>query len=128
MFDELRKISKLNIGGNQKQSQEQMPKTAKISDFGFNISSDLMKTVTASCSDAIFENAIITGGDIFSITVDRKIDTIEEFIDYCYQKSGDTPQPLFCATSIVLLSGQYICDKVMSSNLTCSYKCFKSLG
>ncbi len=84
--DELRKISKLNIGGNQKQSQEQMPKTAKISDFGFNISSDLMKTVTASCSDATFENAIITGGDIFSITVDRKIDTIEEFIDYCYQK------------------------------------------
>jgi len=38
--DELRKISKLNIGGNQKQSQEQMPKTAKISDFGFNISSE----------------------------------------------------------------------------------------
>lgn len=84
--NELRKISKQNIGGNQKQSQEQMPKTAKISDFGFNISSDLMKTVTASCSDTTFENAIITGGDIFSITVERKIDTIEEFLDYCYQK------------------------------------------
>ena len=84
--NELRKISKQNIGGNQKQSQEQMPKTAKISDFGFNISSDLMKMVTASCSDTIFENAVITGGDIFSITVERKIDTIEEFLDYCYQK------------------------------------------
>ena len=84
--NELRKISKQNIGGNQKQSQEQMPKTAKISDFGFNISSDLMKMVTASCSDTTFENAVITGGDIFSITVERKIDTIEEFLDYCYQK------------------------------------------
>lgn len=31
--NELRKISKLNIGGNQKQSQEQIPKTGKISDF-----------------------------------------------------------------------------------------------
>ncbi len=84
--DDIRKISKLNIGGNQKQSQEQMPKAAKISDFGFNITSDLMKTVTATCSDQKFENAVITGGDIFSITVDRKIDTIEDFLDHCYHR------------------------------------------
>lgn len=84
--DDIRKISKLNIGGNQKQSQEQMPKAAKISDFGFNVTSDLMKTVTATCSDQKFENAVITGGDIFSITVDRKIDTIEDFLDHCYHR------------------------------------------
>lgn len=84
--NEIRKISKQNIGGNQKQSQEQMPQKGKISDFGFNITNDLMKMVTASCSDETFEKAVITGGDIFSLTVDRKINNVEEFLDYCYQK------------------------------------------
>lgn len=87
--NELRKISKLNIGGNQKQSQEQIPKTGKISDFGFNIYSDLMRNVTAATTDEIFGKAIITGGDIFSIAVEKNIHNIEEFLDYCYLKYND---------------------------------------
>lgn len=88
--NELRKISKLNIGGNQKQSQEQIPKTGKISDFGFNIYSDLMRNVTALTKDEVFDKAIITGGDIFSITVDKNVGNIEEFLDYCYEKYNET--------------------------------------
>lgn len=88
--NELRKISKLNIGGNQKQSQEQIPKTGKISDFGFNVYSDLMRNVTALTKDEFFEKAIITGGDIFSITADKNIHNIEEFLDYCYEKYNET--------------------------------------
>ena len=36
--NELKKISKINIGGNQKQSQEQIPKSGKIVDFGLEVS------------------------------------------------------------------------------------------
>ena len=85
----LRKISKINIGGNQKQAQEQIPKTGKISEFGFDVNRDLIKNVTALAEPEIFEKAIITGGDIFSITVDRNIDNIEDFLDFCYQKYND---------------------------------------
>lgn len=84
--DELRKISKINIGGNQKQSQEQIPRSGKISEFGFDIDRDLVRNVTASTSIDEFERGVITGGDIFSVTVERTVDNIEQFLDVCYNK------------------------------------------
>ncbi len=88
--NELRKISKINIGGNQKQSQEQIPKSGKITDFGFDVDRDLVKNLTASTKEECFEKAIITGGDIFSLAVEKNIDNIEEFLDLCYEKFLDT--------------------------------------
>ena len=65
-INSIRKISKISVGGNQKQSQEQMPKTSNINEFGFDLDRDLIRNVTAKCNDDYFEKANITGGDIFS--------------------------------------------------------------
>lgn len=85
-INDIRKISKISVGSNQKQSQEQMPKATNINEFGFDLERDLIKSVTGKCEDEIFEKANLIGGDIFSIFVERDINDIEEFLIYCYKK------------------------------------------
>ena len=84
--NDIRKISKVSVGTNQKQSQEQMPKATNINEFGFDLDRDLIMNVTGKCSDEIFEKANLVGGDIFSILVERDIDNIDDFLKYCYKK------------------------------------------
>ncbi len=84
--NKLRKISKVDIGKNYKQSQEQMPKESDISEFGFDIDRDLIKYVTGKSDDEEFGKSIITGGDIFNIFIDKDITNIEKFLKYCYGK------------------------------------------
>lgn len=84
--NQIRKISKTDIGKNYKQSQEQMPKASDISDFGFDIDRDLIKYVTGKSEDEIFDKSIISGGDIFNLVIDKDVNNIEEFLRYCYSK------------------------------------------
>lgn len=84
--NDIRKISKVSVGTNQKQSQEQMPKASNINEFGFDLDRDLIMNVTGKCNDEVFEKANLIGGDIFSILVERDIDNIDEFLKYCYKK------------------------------------------
>lgn len=84
--NDIRKISKVSVGTNQKQSQEQMPKATNINEFGFDLDRDLIMNVTGKCNDEVFEKANLIGGDIFSILVERDIDNIDEFLKYCYKK------------------------------------------
>ena len=85
-INSIRKISKVSIGSNQKHSQEQMPKTANINEFGFDLDRDLITNVTAKCKDESFEKANITGGDIFSLLTEISVDNIDEFLEKCYKK------------------------------------------
>ena len=75
--NELKKISKINIGGNQKQSQEQIPKSGKIVDFGFDVDRDLVRSITAKTHLQDFANATITGGDIFCLAISKNIQNFE---------------------------------------------------
>ena len=84
--NKIRRISKTDIGKNYKQSQEQMPRESDILEFGFDIDRDLIKYVTGKSEDEIFGKAIITGGDIFNLVIDKNITNIEEFLLYCYNK------------------------------------------
>lgn len=84
--NKIRRISKTDIGKNYKQSQEQMPRESDILEFGFDIDRDLIKYVTGKSEDEIFGKAIITGGDIFNLVIDKDITNIEEFLVYCYNK------------------------------------------
>ena len=88
--NEIRKISKTSVGTNQKQSNEQLPKNSDISEFGFDINRDLMKNVSGKSEDEMFEKSMLTGGDIFSLTVGRDISNIDEFLEYCYHRYKDT--------------------------------------
>ena len=85
-INDIRKISKISVGSNQKQSQEQMPRATNINEFGFDLERDLIKTVTGKCEDETFGKANLIGGDIFSVLVERDINNIEEFLVYCYKK------------------------------------------
>ena len=85
-MNDIRKISKVSVGTNQKQSQEQMPKASNINEFGFDLDRDLIMNVTGKCDDEVFEKANLIGGDIFSILIERNIDNIDEFLIYCYKK------------------------------------------
>ena len=84
--NQIRKISKASVGTNQKQSNEQLPKNSNISEFGFDINRDLMKNVSGKSEDEYFEKSMLTGGDIFSLTVSRDISNIDDFLIYCYHK------------------------------------------
>lgn len=88
--NDIRKITKVSVGTNQKQSQEQMPKATNINEFGFDLNRDLITNVTGKSTDEMFENAHLVGGDIFSALVERNIDNVEEFLKYCYKKFKET--------------------------------------
>ena len=84
--NELRRISKASVGSNQKQSDEQLPKSSDISEFGFDVNRDLMKNVSGKSEDEMFEKSMLTGGDIFSLTVSRDINNIDELLVFCYRR------------------------------------------
>lgn len=88
--DQIRRISKSSVGSNHKQSDEQLPKNSDITEFGFDINRDLMKNVSGKSTDEIFEESILTGGDIFSLTVERDVDNIDDFLIFCYRRYKST--------------------------------------
>lgn len=88
--DQIRRITKASVGSNHKRSDEQLPKSSNISEFGFDINRDLMKNVSGKSNDEMFENSMITGGDIFSLTVERDINDIDALLLYCWNKYCDT--------------------------------------
>lgn len=88
--NQIRRISKASVGSNQKQSDEQLPKSSDISEFGFDVNRDLMKNVSGKSEDDMFEKSMLTGGDIFSLTVARDISNIDEFLVFCYRRFSYT--------------------------------------
>lgn len=87
--NQIRRISKTSVGSNQKQSDEQLPQSSDISEFGFDINRDLMKNVSGKSEDEIFEKSMLTGGDIFSLTVARDVNNIDEFLGFCYERYSE---------------------------------------
>lgn len=87
--NQLRRISKASVGSNQKQSDEQLPKSSDISEFGFDINRDLMKIVSGKSEEEMFENSMLTGGDILSLTVNKDISNIGELLEFCYERYND---------------------------------------
>ena len=87
--DQIRRISKSSVGSNHKQSDEQLPKNSDITEFGFDINRDLMKNVSGKSTDKLFEESILTGGDIFSLTVERDVSNIDDFLVFCYNRYKD---------------------------------------
>ena len=84
--NKIRRISKIDIGKNYKQSSEQLPKENNIFEFGFDANRDLIKYVTGKSQDDMFENSMLTGGDLFNVSVERDVDNIEDFLQYIYSK------------------------------------------
>lgn len=88
--NQIRRISKASVGSNHKQSDEQLPKSSDISEFGFDINRDLMKNISGKSDDEMFEKSMLTGGDIFSLTIERDITNIDEFLVFCYRRYKQT--------------------------------------
>lgn len=84
--DGLRKINKVNIGGNHKTSNEQLPLKSRITDFGFDLDRDLLGTITGQSSDVSYVKGMITGGDLLSVTTDVDISNITEFLRKTYER------------------------------------------
>lgn len=86
----LRRINKINIGGNQKTSNEQLPLASDIDDFGFDIDRDLIGTVTGYSNDDTLATGILTGGELFSLTAPVDITNLKEFLGKAYRRYRST--------------------------------------
>lgn len=82
----LRRINKVNIGGNQKTSNEQLPLASDIDDFGFDIDRDLISTITGHSADEDFALGIITGSDLLSLTAEVDITNLSSFLKMTYSR------------------------------------------
>ena len=80
----LRRINKVNIGGNRKASNEQLPLESDIDGFGFDIDRDLISTITGSSNDAGFASGMLTGSDMLSLTSEVDITNITQFLKTTY--------------------------------------------
>ncbi|MCH5172026.1 MAG: TIGR04141 family sporadically distributed protein [Erysipelotrichales bacterium] len=76
----LRRISKVQIGGNQKASNEQMPSKANINEFDYNFDSDLINGVTGVSQNTDYLQGIISGSDSLNVTVENTLENIEGFL------------------------------------------------
>lgn len=88
--DSLRRINKVNIGGNQKTSNEQLPLASDIDGFGFDIDRDLIGTVTGYSNDDTFAVGILTGGELFSLTAPVDITNLKDFLCKAYRRYRST--------------------------------------
>lgn len=82
----LRRINKTNIGGNQKTSNEQLPKESDIDDFGFDIDRDLISAVTGHSDDSDFASGVMTGSDLLSLTAEVDISNLSSFLRTAYNR------------------------------------------
>lgn len=76
----LRRINKINIGGNQKASNEQLPLESDIDGFGFDIDRDLISAVTGKANIEDFLNCIITGSSVLNLTASVDINNFYDFL------------------------------------------------
>ncbi len=84
--ESLRKISKTNIGGNQKISQEQMPLEADIDEFQVDMDRDLIGAITGRSEDESFVMGMMTGTDMLSLTASVNINNIIPFLKKVYPR------------------------------------------
>ena len=84
--DSLRRISKINIGGNQKLSNEQLPLKSGINDFGLDINRDLVSNITGISDDDEYATGTMSGGDILSLTAEVDITNIVPFLKRTFEK------------------------------------------
>ena len=75
----LRRINKINVGGNQKISNEQLPLESDIDGFGFDIDRDLVGTITGQSNDDNFAHGIMTGSDQLNLTVTVDVQNLSKF-------------------------------------------------
>ena len=88
--ESLRRINKVNIGGNQKSSNEQLPLASDIDDFGFDIDRDLISTITGHSDDEGFTSGIMTGSDILSLTAEVDVTNLLTFLHKAYSRYMST--------------------------------------
>ncbi len=88
--DSLRRINKINIGGNQKTSNEQLPLASDIDDFGFDIDRDLIGTVTGYSNDDTLAIGILTGGELFNLTAPVDVTNLKDFLCKSYRRYKST--------------------------------------
>ena len=84
--DNLRKINKTNIGGNQKSSSEQMPLASDIDAFGFDIENDLISAITGRSGDKSITDGMMYGSDLLSLTAEVDVTNIKGFLQRIYKK------------------------------------------
>lgn len=82
----LRRINKINVGGNQKTSNEQLPLESDIDDFGFDIDRDLVSTITGHSDDDGFASGILTGSDQLSLTAAVDVTNLSGFLKIVYER------------------------------------------
>lgn len=112
----LRRINKLNIGGNHKSSNEQLPLKSEIDDFGFDIDRDLIGTITGCSDDEDFATGMITGSDLLSLTAEVDIANICDFLKTTYNRyTSDAYKKSFGWVDHI----RKVKSKAMISNLDC---------
>ena len=84
--DNLRKIIKRNIGGNQKTSSEQLPLASDIDEFGFDVENDLISAVTGLSRDHNIAKGMMSGSDLLSLNVEVDISNLTHFLKEVYKK------------------------------------------
>lgn len=84
--DSLRRLNKINIGGNQKLSNEQLPLRSGINDFGLDINRDLVSYIAGVSDDEEYVKGIMAGGDILTLTTEVDITNILDFLRQTYGK------------------------------------------
>lgn len=84
--DSLRRINKMNIGGNQKLSNEQLPLKSGINDFGLDINRDLVSYIAGVSDDEEYSKGILAGGDILTLSAEVDITNIIDFLHKTYRK------------------------------------------
>ena len=84
--ESLRKISKINIGGNQKISQEQMPLESDIDGFQVDVDRDLIGGITGHSDDENFAVGMMTGTDMLSLSAEVNINNLPEFLRKVYSR------------------------------------------
>ncbi len=82
----LRRVNKVNIGGNQKLSYEQLPLKSGIADFGIDINRDLVSHITGISDVDDYAKGAISGSDALFVSAEVDISNINDFLVKTYKR------------------------------------------
>lgn len=80
----IRNISKVVIGGSQKNTIEQMPRQSTIDEFEIDIDTDLVVRVTGKVTEGNFVEGNVTGSDSLLIKHDTNVSNVKSFLRDIY--------------------------------------------
>lgn len=83
--DQIRQIHRRSMSKKSKISQEQMPSKSNLSDFGFNVYTDILNGASANIN-SVYLSGNVQGKEALKGSIEQNIDNVDDYLIFAYKE------------------------------------------